>query len=258
MRICICTIALSVIGILIYLSCSSADNAAHQDQKTSRKIASVRNKVSPKSFVAPLCLTASTTTESSCAAPKTLQSEKTSSTNSKDVAATEEKRRVERMMFHCPSDQIISSIINAPQDLDTPPLPYGEEINKMFVESLQHKIVIYDDDPENVKVRKQSVIDARQQIVDLMKKGYSVKYILDDFQQCKADDNKMRFEQLNEVRKMKKSGDVDGARLYLEHVNKAFRSIGIKEIDWPLNQGERRALRLEREAAAESGELQTK
>lgn len=163
--------------------------------------------------------------------------------------------------FSNASDQVIAMALS-PSEGGIPPIPLTPDMEKAFLKSLETEIVILDTDDEKVKEMKQAVIETRAEIKRLMDGGQTFAQIIREHQHLANENAKLRTDALIELKRLKESGDIQGAVQYKKAVNAAFAQMGIKELAVPVTeeeQAERDAARLERlrqrkEAAARASE----
>ena len=151
-------------------------------------------------------------------------------------------------VFSNASDQVIAMALS-PSEGGIPPIPLTPDMEKAFLKSLETEIVILDTDDEKVKEMKQAVIETRAEIKRLMDGGQTFAQIIREHQHLANENAKLRTDALIELKRLKDSGDIEGAVQYKKKVNAAFAQMGIRELAIPVTeeeQAERDAARLER------------
>ena len=151
-------------------------------------------------------------------------------------------------VFSNASDQVIAMALS-PSEGGIPPIPLTPDMEKAFLKSLETEIVILDTDDENVKAMKQAVIETRAEIKRLMDGGQTFAQIIREHQHLVNDNAKLRTDALIELKRLRDSGDIEGAVQYKKAVNAALAQMGIRELALPVTEeerAERDAARLER------------
>ena len=151
------------------------------------------------------------------------------------------RRDLREPTFNNGSDQLLAMAAAVVPGEDAPPMPITPSVDKEFMESLKYNIVIKDDDPESVKQMKENVIDFRNQMIELVKDGGSVEDVLRKHQQMLQDSAEFRNSANLALRQlMEEDGDIEVAKEYVRKVNALLAEKGIKPLDEPLTQEERR------------------
>ncbi len=133
-------------------------------------------------------------------------------------------------VFSNASDQLLAMAVGGEPGVDIPPLPVGPGVEKDFMESLKRQIIINDDDPEDVKEIKRRVMEAREGLIEHVAKGGSVESALKEHEEVTRENNKVRNEIAAEYHELLAGGDAEGAKEYLETMNKAISQMGIEPI----------------------------
>ena len=158
-------------------------------------------------------------------------------------------------IFKHGTDQLLAMALCGSENRSMPPLPISGNLDKRFLDSLKDPIEIGPDDSPQIAARKQTVIDARARMKELMDAGGSFSEILADHQKLFNENVKIRSDAARELQRIVDDGDTEGTRQYLLKVNLALQQMGIKELDEPRTTEERRAeraqMRAERAAAKE-------
>ena len=162
-----------------------------------------------------------------------------------DAAAAEEahikkwkdKFAKHRSIFTNGSDQILGMIASAPPGRDMPPMPITKSIDRDFEKSLESPIVINSDDTDEVKVLKRSVMDLRMEVLAIKEaEGLTVYQILTEHQDLVRENAKLRAEAQKEAREIYDSGDIEGAREYVDKMNEQLGKLGSEQIKMPGEQ----------------------
>ena len=158
-------------------------------------------------------------------------------------------------IFKHGTDQLLAMALCGSENRSMPPLPISGNLDKRFLDSLKDPIEIGPDDSPDIAARKQTVIDARARMKELMDAGGSFSEILADHQKLFNENVKIRSDAARELQRIVDDGDTKGTRQYLFKVNLALQQMGIKELDEPKTTEERKAeraqMRAERAAAKE-------
>lgn len=142
-----------------------------------------------------------------------------------------------RSLFTNGSDQILGMIASAPPGRDMPPMPITKSIDRDFEKSLESPIVINSDDTDEVKALKQSVMDLRMEVLAIKEaEGLTVYQILTEHQDLMRENAKLRAEAQKEAREIYESGDIEGAREYVDKMNEQLDKLGSEQIKMPGEQ----------------------
>ena len=147
-------------------------------------------------------------------------------------------------VFSNVTDQVITMVLS-PSDGGIPPIPLTPDMEQAFLKSLKTEIVILDTDDEKTRALKQSVKETREEIKRLMDQGVTFTQVIRDHQRLVNENAKVRQELLLELKRIRDSGDIDGAVKFRREMNAALQQMGIKELTLPVTEAER----AEREAA---------
>lgn len=129
------------------------------------------------------------------------------------------------------TDQLLHMALTTPPGVVMPPLPYATgNLTKEFEESLKTPIVINDDDSEEVREAKERIIEARETVKKLIAEGYTFEDILADHEQNNAEDAKNRNEVRERIEELKREGEIDLAREYMQKANEILKRAGITEV----------------------------
>ena len=150
-----------------------------------------------------------------------------------------EKKRViqlqtrESVYFDSDFDLMLSMIADLPLDHELPPMPDIGDMEEAFRKAVKVPIIIKETDSEEIRRKKESVIQLRQQIADLLAEGYTVRQVLDEHNTLRQMNVEIRREHQNELNRIWKSGDKEGAREYMKTMNKALEQRGILPLNLP-------------------------
>ena len=134
--------------------------------------------------------------------------------------------------FENASDQLIAMAISASKNGGSmPPLPLTDATEKDFLESLTHPIVVNDDDPPDVKELKRDVAAVREQLIDMVKGGMTVKQALQEHQKNVNDNAEFRGEALKALSEFRKEGDKESTEEFRQRVNEEFEKRGIPPVE---------------------------
>lgn len=134
-------------------------------------------------------------------------------------------------IWHSNTDQLLHMALSTPPGVTLPPIPYTSgTATKDFYDSLNTPIVINDDDSDEVREAKERVIEARETVKQLLSEGYTFEDIMADFEQQNAKDTELRREVSDRIEEIKREGDIDMAREYMQKANEFLRNAGITEV----------------------------
>ena len=164
------------------------------------------------------------------------------------IAAAAEKARQKkwrdkfakhRSIFTNASDQVLGMIANTPPGRDMPPMPISKSIDHDFERSLNAPIIINDDDSDEVKAVKQAVMQLRLEVQAIKEaEGLSVYDILTQHQDLMRENAKLRIDAHKEAIEIYKSGDEEGAKIYVEKINEKLVKLGAEPIRMPGEQNQ--------------------
>ena len=158
-------------------------------------------------------------------------------------------------VFEAPSDQLLAMAMGGRSDgLGAPPPMPGGVSNEAFLESLKKEIVINDDDSEAVRELKQKVIDARAEVLEMVKEGSSLDDILAEHHKLAMENDEIRRECQQELKRLVDSGDMEGAQKYRDTMSLALSQMGIAELRMPMTDEERAELIERRKTARAEAE----
>ena len=164
----------------------------------------------------------------------------------------ERHRLAKPPLFKHATDDLLCMAVLTDGKNAMPPMPLTTITDEDFRNSLKDPIIINDDDEEKVKETKQAIINARQQVKEMMDSGLSFREILADHEKLLNENREIRDKAMAELQKIHEEGDTEGTRQYLMKINIAFQQMGIPELDEPKTREERMA---ERAAVRAENEL---
>lgn len=130
--------------------------------------------------------------------------------------------------FKSASDQVISMAVNTEGSIA--PIPLDDNFDTEFKNSLKQKIVINDDDPEDVKKAKENVIAIRKELKALMDQGMSPREALE----AHRDEVNRIFETramvVQEARKIESQSGREDADEFLKLANDYLQSKGMEAV----------------------------
>ncbi len=153
-------------------------------------------------------------------------------------------------VFDNASDQVLA-MIASDDGRGMAPIPISANIEKEFLESLKKEIKILDTDDERTRALKESVIDLRAQMKQLLDEGKTVGEVIREHQELMNQNAKIRNDAMLELKGLLDAGDIEGAKVYKRKVNLALQQMGIKEMEIPVTDEERAARQAERRARAQ-------
>jgi flagellar basal body-associated protein FliL len=129
------------------------------------------------------------------------------------------------------TDQLLHMALTTPPGVEMPPLPYTYgSLTKEFYDSLATPIIINDDDSEEVREAKERIIQARETVSRLLSEGYTFEDILADHEMNNREEASMRREVAERIEEIKREGDIEMARDYMNRANELLRNAGITEV----------------------------
>ena len=153
-------------------------------------------------------------------------------------------------VFDNPSDQVLGMALSAPAGQGIAPLPMTGDLEREFRKSLEHEIVIADDDSPKVKALKMAVIQAREDMKAMLDQGMTMQDIMREHQKLANENADMRNSAVSELKRLLADGDYESATKYAGEVNQVFRQMGIMELSMPpRSAAEHEQLKEERRAA---------
>ena len=136
-------------------------------------------------------------------------------------------------LFKHATDDILSMLLTQRGGGPIPPIPYSDNMDQMFLESLKDPIVIDKDAPEEIQERQRIVREARAEVKALMDEGLSFREIAAEHEGLLNQNAALRAEALRELKKVRDEGDSEGTALFLESINETLDNMGIEPIEMP-------------------------
>lgn len=147
------------------------------------------------------------------------------------------RKNARKPIFTNRSDQMLATFFAASESPGAmmPPLPSmsRESMDQAFADSLKQPIIINDDDTDRVKALKEFVLQARQEMFELIGQGMSVSEALETCHREANENAKLRNAAKNELVDLVRSGDANLAKQYMEESNKVFKDMGVVPLEWP-------------------------
>ena len=145
-------------------------------------------------------------------------------------------RFLNKSIFNHVSDQMLADVLFPPNGKGTPPpLPPLDEkiLDKRFFDSLKDAIVINPDDSDDVAAKKRAVLQARNEVKDLMSQnGCSFLSIIQHERTAEEDSRKMQLIVRKEMQRIRlEGGSVADELEYLEKANKILENNGINPVE---------------------------
>ena len=162
-----------------------------------------------------------------------------------DGSTCEIRRPSHKPVFKYGTDQLLAMMLCQGKNHSIAPIPLrsGKGMDKAFLKSLEEPIVINDDDSDRVKEQKQTVIEARTQIKEMMDQGFHFSDILADHRRLFNENLDIRRKAMKELNEIHASGDAEGERKYRLKIDAALQQMGIEPLDDPMTREERMAAR---------------
>lgn len=139
-------------------------------------------------------------------------------------------RNARQPVFKHATDQYIAAVLAGDNSSELPPIPIADCMEDTFLESLNTPIVIDPNDSDELKETKQRVIEAREVIDEELRKGRSLKSILEDHLALRKRNAELREQAEEIVRESAKAGDAEITEQSVKKVNDWLREQGVSEI----------------------------
>ena len=144
--------------------------------------------------------------------------------------------------FGGPTDQLLQMATGA---AGGPPIPVAPGMDKEFAKAMEKKIEIYPSDTDAVKEMKRQVIEAREQVAEMIKNGSTLKDILEENQKIARENKEILSKAQKELDAIMESGDVEGAKKYHTTMDLALQQMGITGLRKPMTKEEKAAAKEE-------------
>ena len=146
------------------------------------------------------------------------------------------------LIFDNDFDNMLGLIGTTPLDQKLPPMPDLGDMEEQFKKAMKSPIVIREEDSEQAKKMKEAARNLRLEINDLMREGYTLTQILSEYESLRDRNVKERHTFQAELNEIYNSGDIEGARDYLEKANEKLEEFGIIPLTMPGEGSKRRTI----------------
>ena len=146
------------------------------------------------------------------------------------------------LVFDNDFDNMLGLIGTTPLDQKLPPMPDLGDMEEQFKKAMKSPIVIREEDSEQAKKMKEAARNLRLEINDLMREGYTLTQILSEYESLRERNVKERHTFQTELNEIYNSGDIEGARDYLEKANAKLEEFGIIPLTMPGEGSKRRTI----------------
>lgn len=144
------------------------------------------------------------------------------------------------LVFDNDFDNMLGLIGTTPLDQKLPPMPDLGDMEEQFKKAMKSPILIHKEDSNQAKKMKQATLDLRLKINDLMREGYTLTQILSEYESLREINVKERHKYQADLNEIYNSGDIEGARVYLEKANAKLEEVGIIPLTMPGEGSKRR------------------
>lgn len=150
--------------------------------------------------------------------------------------------------FKFASENEIANIISLQPGDDVLLADFHDSLQSDFIESLKHKIIINDDDSEEVKLMKEEMILLKPKLKAMIDKGENLGTILNDYRLHIAKVQQLRENLETELKEIRKNAtSVQEVYDFVDAANKMLENEGASHIELPMPRSAIR--RIERNAA---------
>ena len=146
------------------------------------------------------------------------------------------------LVFDNDFDNMLGLIGTTPLDQKLPPMPDLGDMEEQFKKAMKSPIIIREEDSEQAKKMKEAARNLRLEINDLMREGYTLTQILSEYESLRERNVKERHTFQTELNEIYNSGDIEGARDYLEKANEKLEEFGIIPLTMPGEGTKRRTI----------------
>lgn len=143
------------------------------------------------------------------------------------------RRWAKSPLFKHATDDVLSMLLTQRGGGPIPPIPYSDNMDKAFLESLKDPIIIDKNAPEEIQERQRIVREARDEVKALMDQGLSFREIAAEHERLMNHNAALRAEALAELKKVRDEGDSEGTALFLESINATLDNLGIEPLEMP-------------------------
>ncbi len=149
---------------------------------------------------------------------------------------------ISKPTFKYGTDQMLADVLFPPEHGQLPPWPEmdAKALEREFAQSLLDPIKILDDDPEDVRLKKEAVKQARSEMVQLLKEGHSVLEVIQKQREGNEHAHEMQLTVTRELHRMRREGaSQDAIRNYLDKANQLLEQSGVGPVAEPEKKGRR-------------------
>lgn len=140
-------------------------------------------------------------------------------------------RNLRKPIFATATDDILAMATGTGGDEPCPPLPFDENMEDAFLDSLKIPIVINDDDSDEVKAAKERVRTAREQMIEGIANGGTFYSILNEHIKTQHENAETREQVMATVQELKESGDPAVLDAYLKEANTILGNLGASPVN---------------------------
>lgn len=140
------------------------------------------------------------------------------------------RRNISKQLFHSATDQILLQAISTGNDELGPPIPFSEDMEEEFLQSLSKPIVINDDDTPEQRELKEMVQIARETVIDQINEGRTFFDAVSDHLAMQESNQFAREAAMSAVEELKENGDSHLIEEYLEDANTVLEKMGASPI----------------------------
>ncbi len=136
-------------------------------------------------------------------------------------------------LFRHATDNVLSMLLTQRGSGPIPPIPYTDNMDKVFLESLKDPIIIDKNASPEIQERQRIVREARIEVKALMDQGLSFREISAEHESLMNKNAALRAEALAALKKERDKGDSEGTREFLEKINETLEDMGVEPISMP-------------------------
>ena len=140
------------------------------------------------------------------------------------------RRNVSKQLFKCSTDEVLLQALSTGGDEVGPPIPFSEDMEDEFRESLKSPIVISDDDTPEQRKAKEMVMVARESVIAQLNEGRTFFDAVTEHIETQWANQSARETVMDAVEKLKEDGDGDLIEGYLKESNKILEEMGASSI----------------------------
>ena len=102
------------------------------------------------------------------------------------------------------------------------------------ITNMLHKdVVVYDDDPEDVRAKKEAVAETKQLMLEYLEAGWSLPEIVESLAVLAEQERFVRMKGISAIMRMVREGDIEGARRYKQNLDEVVASQQLSPIILP-------------------------